>query len=421
MSEPTASEPRPGLSRLAAPLFLLPALLHLLGRGGEGWYLVLLALALARLAGGRSDARTWAAGVAFSFVLPLWPVIAHLFGFQLERVLVHGALFTLAWRGRLRPAPVSSRWIRSVRAALLLWLAWSAGCALRGFAVDLPPDAPWVGALLRAQLLGLLTELPMTEATHPLAVFSLRLETVLLAWVGFELGLRGSGPRRWLARFAAVAVPAGLVTAWVEMWRGAAWRGESLLDRLAQGIGRGHRPLTDHNALGSALVLLLPVLAWLLASRLLVPLLAPGPAGEPGRRPSRPLGWLSAVALLAGLALLYTSKSKSAIGALVLAAPLFAAVYLVASSTWARRAAAVLGALALAVGAYAALDPGGLSGVLRATGPGAQLVDRVENNGFTWYLRENRFPVWRAAAGMVADEPLPVSYTHLTLPTIYPV
>ena len=87
MSEPTASEPRPGLSRLAAPLFLLPALLHLLGRGGEGWYLVLLALALARLAGGRSDARTWAAGVAFSFVLPLWPVIAHLFGFQLERVI----------------------------------------------------------------------------------------------------------------------------------------------------------------------------------------------------------------------------------------------------------------------------------------------------------------------------------------------
>ena len=88
-------------------------------------------------------------------------------------------------------------------------------------------------------------------------------------------------------------------------------------------------------------------------------------AGPPTSR--APLRILGAASLLAGLALLYTSKSKSAIGALVLAAPLFAAVYLVASSTWARRAAAVLGALALAVGAYAALDPGGPPGRVAPT------------------------------------------------------
>ncbi len=387
------------IERALACLLLVPSLAYVaLGTGGaEAWWLVLLALVAPRVIGGRDDARVWAAGATLGFALPLWPAIAGVLGFQLERVLVHGALACLLWRGAARPSAGGS-FARWARLALVVWAAWSIGAALRGWHAALPEGAPWLGEQVRRFAGGMLVQSSMVAPTRPLDALVVRLETIALAWTGLQIGLRRPDLRRAFSTFAAIALVLGFATAVFEMMCSAWYRGEPTFARLAAGVGRMHRPQTDHNALGSALVLLLPCVAALAWS-----LLRQRGGGE---RRTVALGAFCAAALALGATLLVTSRSKSALGAVLLTALVVVVVRALFGTARARRVARtfVIACVVVVIGVNV-LPPSGLRriGELKYGDDALRLVHR---QGLLGYLRANRAAVWEASARMIADRPV---------------
>jgi len=322
----------------------LPALCHALGHGtgngngdlsgagGAPWIQALLValafalpIALARRDGKRGAERTFTRGIALAFALPLVPVVLHVFPFEIERVLLHGTLAALAlfgglgraWRG-LRGAHGAARW---AVLALLGWAAWSLGSAALGFGSAWPSGAGfgtalW-GALGEVLWRDALVPRPQIEALQPVRALFLRLEVLAVVAVALGLALeRLDGGRQLLreaARASALALILGFGMAWIEMARASLWRGESFFARVDAGLGRMHRPLLDNNALGSALLVWLPLAAALsaghLAHRLLARRAAPGSLAGRGS-----VAALGAVAFAAGVFLLTTSRSKAALG-----------------------------------------------------------------------------------------------------------
>lgn len=400
------TEDRPGdrdpvfaspLGRLLAVALALPSLLLLVGRGGADWYLIVPAFLGARLVGGRDDARLWAAATALALPLAIVPVLAGTWGFALERVWIQGALAALAWRGALAPRPTDSAWTQRARLALLGWLAWSAGAAVRGCVLDLPAGAPWVGHVFRSFLLGMLEPASPLEPTAPLAAWLLRLDTVLVAWAGLEIARRRPETPRLFVTYLLLALPLALVAAVADMALGAAWRGDSLLHRLAvEGVPRSHRPLGDHNALGSAMLIALPVVAWRLVE------VWRAPVSRAGVRFERVL---AALALVSALALLYSTRSKSAFVGLVVAVAAGAVLTAAGPAPRLRRPLGwVVAGIGLAlVGVN--LIPAHLFQHLENHRRVEDLVRAVRHDAALPYLRKNRYAVWEGGAAMVGAAP----------------
>ena len=391
--------------RLLALLLPLPGVAWLVESQGQSWPLVLGAFLLPLAIGRRSDVRVWAVGVTWGFVLPLVPTLFGWLGFQPERVLVHGALAVLAWRGALRPAPTRSRLVLGARGLLLAWLAWSVGSALRAAVLNVPAGgAPWLGHALSSVLLRSVAPVSLVEPAFPLWACLLRAETVLLIWAGLEVGLRHRDAGRVLAAELARAVIAGLVISVGEYVQGSIWRGESVAARLAQGVPRSHRPLGDHNALGAAMLLGLPLLTW--GAWLRWRERAPGPDAGPGRTARRVQFWIAALGLGAALFLLYTSRSKSAFGGLAVAAVLAALVGSLRLSRRARRLA--WGGCGLALVSVVTLNllPKSALDVLASTRRTEDLMRVFHLRPLRAYLEVNRYAIWSAGAAMGRSAPV---------------
>jgi len=395
--------------RFLALVLLAPVALHLWGRGFEGAWLVLLLAAAPSLSAWVSarlgaDARerdeiVWFTALVGAFAAPLLPNIFRIDGFDTPLVLCSGALAWLAWRGRLTALTAAPRWGRIVRVFLLVYAAWSIGSGVRGFFAYRPDGGPWTGEILRAALFDPFGFRSLIDPARPFTQLFLRLEMLAFLWAGFELALgalgRGDGARfeGRLLKSLAVAVGLGLVVTIAEFASASVWRGDpSILGTIAAGIGRNPRPLLDHNGLGSALVLIAPLLllgatAW--------------------RTPSATV-WRVVVALagIAGLALLVTSRSKSAIAGFGLALPLAFVFMAFSVGGRARKlalvvvGAGVLGILGLN------LAPDSMMESLAKTRYGNDLVRVVRFEAAKDYLTDNRAAVWAGARAVGDEHPL---------------
>ncbi|MBI1379596.1 MAG: hypothetical protein GC161_00740 [Planctomycetaceae bacterium] len=413
------------LAYLAAAALAVPSLVHglyhgwLAGAPEQAW-LVLVAFGVPWLAGARYLRSPGAAelllarGVALAFALPLVPVVAHVLPFEFERAVLHGCLAAALVAGGgaralagLRGAAGPARWAVVV---LCLWAAWSVGSAVLGVLGALPEGTPFAGALFEAAAKDVLVPRSAIEAVHSLRALLLRLES--LAIVALALGLaleRGDGGRSLLcegARAASLALLVGFAMAWVELARASHWRGESFFARLAAGLGRMHRPLLDNNALGSALLVWLPLAAVLatgwVAHRVRGPGRGAGSLAGTGRAAS-----VGALALAAGLFLMLTARSKAAQGA-----ALFAFLVFVLATLGARRVLVrplVLGPLVLLGVVLLAVQwvPLETLGRFAATSRYAEdfvRTTRLEYN--TSYLRENRSAPWLGAIALTGRAPV---------------
>ena len=353
-------------------------------------------------------------GVALAFALPLVPVVAHVLPFEFERAVLHGTLAAVlvagggaralaGWRTAAGPA----RWALLV---LCLWGAWSLGSTVLGVLGALPVGTPFVGALFEAAGRDVLVPRSAIEAVHSLRALLLRLES--LALLGLALGLalqRGDGGRSLLRRAAhaaALALLLGFAMAWIELARASYWRGESFFQRVGAGLGRMHRPLLDNNALGSALLVWLPLVAVLSAGWVVHRLRGPA-RGAGSLAGSGGVALIGAVALGAGLFLLLTARSKAAQGAALLGLGVFVLATLGARRVLLRPlvlAPVVLLALGLVAVQFVPLATlGRLAGTSRYAEDFVRTT-RLEYN--TSYLRENRSAPWLGAIALTQVSPL---------------
>lgn len=381
---------------LAVVLLAAPTVAHLVHRDFDSAW-VLVALFATPLAVGRRDpVRAVLLGLGGAFLVPLLPIALHVLPFASERVLVHGTLAALVLGGHAAPR-AGGRLARWLRWTVGLGAAWSVAAGARGVLVALPEGAPWVGEMIAVALRDLVVDRSQVEAVHPLAVLCLRLEYLALLWLTAEVaaGRADFVPR--LVRTLAWSVALGVVVTFGDILLAANYRGEDLGARLAARFPRNHRPLVDNNALGTALVAMLPVLIG-------------GAAGlVVGRRGGAraPLGpALAGVALAAGLFLLVTSRSKAALGAFAVALPLgFLVAFGLrrATRTWWLAGPAVLLALVL-VGAQ--LVPVETAQRLAQNRYLADAIRVVRLDAATAYLRANRSAPWGATWRMGLDAPV---------------
>ena len=431
---PAAPRGAAALRWLAVLVLLAPVPLHLVGRGGEGLVLVLLS-ALAPAALGLAAARRAAPDrraleavevallTAFgaAFVVPLLPAVLGVDGFAAAPVPVHGALaFLVATAPAWRATPAAGgTW---PRALLFVWAAWSVGSALRGYLAlvpELPGGAPWQGELLGGLALDPFGARSLVDPARPFGQLLLRLETLGLAAAALEVGLaaRARGELAALGRRMAACLTwilaAGLALAVVEFVVAARWRGDgSALARAAEGIGRNYRPLLDHNALGTALVVLLPLAVAHLVASLSTLVRRGTTAAEPADRAARVTSGTVAgagLATLLGVLLLVSSRSKSALGATALALAVLACTWVLARGGRARRVVLAVAAAALlaVVGLNLAPDgPGSAVERLASTRYGHDLVRVVRLDAMADYARENRATIWRGARAVGDEAPL---------------
>ena len=423
MTEPAAAPASGVLARVLAVLALLPVALHLVGRSGEGLVLVLVLAAapavfglLARRQGaGASAEAAFLTAFGAAFVTPLLPTILGVEGFAAAAVAAHGALAYLAWtsaswRGPSRGAACDGQWARGVRLVLFVWVAWSIGSALRGLLAYLPVGAPWLGDMLVGVALDPFGYAPLVDPLRPLSQLFLRLETAAFLWAGVEVFLaarrRGSEAELEVRLVACLKwiLVAGLVAGVAEFAAAAIWRGDaSVLERARAGIGRNNRPLLDHNALGTVLVLLVPLAAAELLGR--------------GERLLRALGdaraWLAFAASGLGAALalllLVSSRSKSALAGTGLALLVFAGLWVVRRGGPVRRlflGAVAVGMLALFGFNVAPDGPGSAVDRLASTRYGHDVVRVLRFDAAAEYVGLNRSTIWRGTRAVGAEHPL---------------
>ncbi len=391
----TAAAPwRPGPMRLAiAVLALAPLAAHAFERGGQDLWPLLLALTAPALIGRRDLERVFGATVALVFLVPMAPVFLRVLPFLSERAVVLGAVAWIAlavpW-----PAPSDAAGPRRARLLLGLFAAWSVGAALRGFLLAGTPPADWWSEILGRLPGRLLVPRPQVEPGHAAATLAVRLEFLAAAWMGLELAARRPRVIGHMAGWFALALVLGLLVAVVDLWNGSDIRGESFLARMARGIPRNHRPLVDNNALGSALVVGLPIVLGALVARYV-------DRGRPG--PGLPS---LAAAAACGALLLVTSRSKAAVAAAFLGL----GVWIVARFGLRRslRRPAVATALALALSGLigAQLLPEAWVERISANRYGADMMRVARLDVAGDYLRANRIGPWLASISAGAAAPL---------------
>ncbi len=386
------------VARGLAPLVVLPSLLHLVGRGGEGALLVAFGLAAPWIVWrGSSLPTTERAGrllaltLATGFVAPLVPTLFQVFGFSYERVFFEGTLACLLWHGALAPRASASPLVRLLRLSVVAWGAWSVGAAFHALWVSVPYQAPWLSIGYRAAFTDLLGFRSIVEPTHALPRLWLRIEVLAMGLVALELALadRRLPERAGLALAAAfpvgVLVNAAAVTIGFE---GAEHPFGILLDAS---LDRLHRPFPDHNSLGTALVLTLPLAAW-----------AAWRSFQERRGSER---WWPSLAVVLGLAMLILTSSKSAYAGI--------GVGLVAGiAAWVAFAAPRLRKPVLVAGIAVAVFLGLVQSLPRSMAQDLMQIrfvrDAVKAARFdflTSYLEEMRYPIWSAGWEAVRERP----------------
>lgn len=398
MSAPAAGADRvrrrPGRALLLALAAPAPSAAYLLGyapgagpESASGWPALLVCLLAPALWVMRSGAAGLLAALPLCFPLPVLPLALGCLPFAADRVWAQGCLlgWALAELAGRTPPPRGGL----APALLLTFAAATAASALAGFWNALPVGAPLVGESLALALRDGLLARPLIDATHALERGILRLEWLALAAVCLcaARALPDAGQR--VARAASAALALGLVFALLEVAASCAFRGQSWGDFFARGIPRNHRPLLDNNALGSALILLLPLAG----------------AGLPGARALAPRA-VAAGGLCAGALLLYSTRSKAALaGALValLALPL---LHLGWRRLIRRRGPLWIAAAGISVLIAVQLAPRTLLEPLEASRRGADLLRVLRLDFAADYLRENRSAPWAAALALGASEPL---------------
>ena len=398
-----ASESGGVLAKLSALVVVAPSVLHLIGRAGAGWWLVLPGLALPWLIGARSSGavstragRVLAFAIGAGLVVPILPTLVELFGFSLERVFFGGALSWLLVHGVLAPRSSASGIVLSLRSLVLAWGAWSIGSASFATWSSYPTDAPWVSDSLTAALLDPLGARSMVDPTYPLLGLWQRLEMLLLVWAALEVALRDRDLPRRVALSLAIALPAGVFVNALAITIGFRGPFVPLATRLSSSLDRVFRPLPDHNALGSALVLAIPLAAWGLWRAWRAPV---------EEKSGQQLGF-SLLAVASGLLLLVGTGSKSALLGLAVACAAFVCLWIVYARGRVRRFALIALVLGLTLPIGAQLLPHSTLVKLMEVRYVRDVVRAARFDFAGNYLKENRYAVWNSATEMLADAPL---------------
>jgi hypothetical protein len=341
-----------------------------------------LAAARARWSGDEAhliDEVAWFTALFGALVTPLWPCMVRVDGFDAPVFVALGALAFLGWRGRLSALTAAPRWGRIARLGFAVWAAWSLGSALRGV---WSTGSPWMVEEFWMAITGQFGQVSMVSAMAPLSALSLRLVMIGVAWAGFELALgalgRGEGARfeSRMVRVLAWGIAVGFVVGALEFVIEGMWRGEtSPRARLSQGLARNPRPLLDHNALGSALTLVLPLVAV-------------------GAWRARHRRWVLALAAGVGGFLLVSSRSKSALAGLMVGVGFCALLLAWSRGGLMRRWAAGLVAAGALVLVLFNVAPASVIERVSANRYGHDLVRVVRLDAARDYLRENRAAVW---------------------------
>ncbi len=383
---------------------LVPAYGHLARYGTDSAAQVVSITAFGLVLGRVLPRAGLAVAATFAFAVPLIPSIFETFPFLSERALVLGAL-----AGRLtRPEPflcqpaaaASLGVLRLTRFVFGGLAAAVAASALASLLRELPLAATWGAREALVAFAGdLLTQRSLLDPTHGLSVGWLRLEGLWLAWWILEDAVRpapdpGSKPHARSALFTvsravAIALLLGFVVAGLDIWRGLEFRNQPFLEWAGRGFPRNHRPLTDNNALGSALVLLLPMTAGVLFSS----------------RARRGLGWLALISMPAALALLVSSRSKAGLAAFAFSVPVFVALAMGFTRRERRPLALLVGGLGLALAVTVQLLPDRVFEPLQRAKHGADLVRALRLEAATDYLAEYRASPWSGARSMVTEHP----------------
>ena len=385
------------ISRIAlVALLAAPTVAHGVHRGGEAaWLLALLFLLPVALAW-KDPVRGILAAMAGAFVLPLVPVMLHLMPFSAERVWIHGTLAGLILGGGVA-LRATGRLARALRWTVALGAAWSIAAGIRGVLVALPEGAPWVGEMLTVAARDLVLPRPQVEAIHPLAVLELRLEYLALLWLAGELLVGREDALRRVLRTIAWMLLAGLVFGAADFVIPTFYRGEDLMERLGAQFPRNHRPLLDHNALGTTMVALLPVLLGCV-----IAVFVGRRSGE--RAPLNPA--LAIAAFTCASLYLVSSRSKAALGAFVVALALVALVTFGvrrALRTWWIAGPAFLGFACVVGLQYLPVEA---AQRLAANRYLADVIRVGRLDAATDYLRANRSAPWTAALEMGLEAPL---------------
>lgn len=336
------------------------------------------------------DEAAWLTALAGALITPLLPAMLRVDGFDAPVFVALGALTFLGLRGRLTRLTAAPRWGRAARVGFVVWAAWSLGSAVRGVIAHTPVGTPWLAEELWTTMTGGFGQVSMVSAAAPLSALCLRLLLIAFAWSGFELALRALGRgegRRFEARLVrtlAWGLTIGLLLGAAAFVEESLWRGESPVERLGMGLARNPRPLLDHNALGSVLTLLLPLVclgAWRACRQ----------------------RWALGLAAGIGLALLVSSRSKSALAGTLVAFAL-CALFLAWSrgGRWRKLSAGLVAAGAIAITLFN-VAPASTIERISQNRYGHDLVRVVRFDAARAYLRENRAAVWQQARG-VADE-----------------
>ncbi|MHC4892718.1 MAG: O-antigen ligase family protein [Planctomycetota bacterium] len=384
---------RTGVRLLVAAAALAPVVAHLVERGGSDAWLVVALFALPALLARRDAQRLLVVTVALVFVVPLLPTVLRVVPFLSERVVVLGAV---AWCAVADLWPRGERvggWVGVGRIVILGWLGWSVAGAVHGFVAQVPVGSGWMGMALADLPRHMLLLRPQVESTNAFAALWLRFELLVPMWFALELAARDANVLPRLVRGLAWACVLGVGMLFWDFWTGIDIREDYFWGRLKQGIPRNNRPLVDNNALGSAVVLALPLLG---ASVLSVEW-------------SRKHWWRGALALVAAsaaLLLLVTTRSKAAFGAFALAIPTLVLVRFGVRRVLSRPipALVVFGGMGLFVGAQ--FLPDGIVERVASNRYGADLLRVVQLNVATDYLQANRVGPWTAALAAGEDAPL---------------
>lgn len=400
--------PRAGLgSKLLCAFVLLPSVLHLFGRGGEGWFFVLAGLLLPWLVGtltygpqSKRAGRVLSFVVGAALVVPMLPTVFHQFGFSTERVFFGSALSWLAWRGLLVPRATESSHVLLLRSLVIGWAMWSIGSTIHSTWVSYPSNSPWVVESFSAALFDPLGFRSSVDPTAPMLILWQRLEMLLLLWATLETALRDRGLAARVARALAVALPLQILVNLLSVILGTKGSLHPLSVRLSSSFDRVYRPLPDHNALGSALVIAIPFTAWYLWRGWYV---KSENEPETNRRQHVALG---AVALLSGLLMLVGTSSKSALLGLAIACGTGLCLWMAYARGRARRLLILAMVVGVTIPVGVQMLPQETLSSLMDMRYARDLVRAARFDFAGDYLRDNRYAVWRSGTSMIEVAPL---------------